>query len=86
MKRTDMVTYLAKLLKTYDNGEVDADEVLAGLENMGMRAPRLDEDRVQALYHIYVDCPINMWDEEFEADKKAVEAYNKRMQWRRESE
>ena len=40
MKRSEMVTYLYKLINTYEDiDETAADEILEGIEHMGMLPP-----------------------------------------------
>ncbi len=42
MKRSEMVTYLTKLINTYEDCQLDetvANEILEGLEHMGMLPP-----------------------------------------------
>ncbi len=80
MKRTEMVSYLNKLLNTYCHfDEVEADEILEGLENMGMLPPPVDNDKYQALAHVYVDPSSRVWDEDFFKDEKVAAVYNKRL-------
>lgn len=53
MKRSDMVTYLHNLLNTYPGGtnfdRAQVDEILEGLENMGMLPPKVNVEHKQRL-------------------------------------
>lgn len=90
MKRSEMIekvaTDLQHLAANYPNMSLDVtnkevlNTVLSLMESHGMTPPRLDEDKVQAILSIYYGGhSTHKWDEEFEKDDKALEAYNCRM-------
>jgi hypothetical protein len=59
--------------------DIEAEELLTLLEKAGMRPPRLDEDKVQALMSVYyARYTTYQWDEDFEKDADAVNALNRR--------
>lgn len=62
-----------------------AEKVLTEIEVAGMMPPRLDEDKCQALMHLYyAGFTLYQWDEDFTKDEKAVAAYEKRKKWKEE--
>jgi hypothetical protein len=78
MKREEMVLKIAECLSEPhfpDDVMKQAEAILSRLERAGMRPPQLDEDKCQALMHVYyAGYTFNQWDEEFEKDEKAVAA------------
>lgn len=82
MKRTEMVQYITKLLATYDDCALDsttANEILEGLEQLGMVAPRLPSDHCQAIMDVYYGgYTFHQWEEDAEKDKKVMAALAKR--------
>lgn len=55
---------------------VYAEQVLKFIEKIGMVPPALSGAKCKALAHVYLYPDYNLWDEDFEKDKKAVDAYN----------
>lgn len=55
------------------------DNILASMEQAGMKPPSTDDDRRQVLMHIYMDPDFNIWDEDFDKNEQAGKAYKKRM-------
>lgn len=55
------------------------------VEELGMAPPQLDDDKCQAIMHVYyMGYTLRQWDEDFDKDSKVVEAYNYRMKLRKE--
>ncbi len=81
MKREQMVLIIAECLVEphSDSAETEADYILKRLEKLGMGPPCLDHDKCQVLHQIYIDPHFNIWDEDFEANPKLVEALKKRL-------
>jgi hypothetical protein len=89
MKRSDALASICNKLFEYSNQPISegmAEDFLVYIENgIGMRPPELDEDKCQALIHIYYGgFTYNQWDEDFEKDEKAYAHYLKRLQWKSE--
>jgi len=87
MKRYEAVELLRNSILTHMNCEASCcntdDEmysnILRDMEKAGMRAPTLPEDMCQAILHIYyAGYSLNIWEEEFYKDSKAVAELERR--------
>jgi len=84
MKRSDALQIIKDYLDVND-GKLNADQVLAIVEKLGMAPPLLDEDKCQAIMHVYyMGYTLRQWDEDFEKDNKVVEAYKRRLERQKE--
>lgn len=69
MKRTEVVTYLTKLLSTYEDCQLDetaADEILEGLEQLGMLPPEI---RLKTPLGALSYLEVNEWEENANYDE-----------------
>lgn len=82
MKRSEMLKLiegLFEIAQKYPN-QMNAENLLSWLDEKGMLPPRLPEDHCQALMSLYYGgFNFHQWEEDFEQDKEAVLALQRRL-------
>jgi hypothetical protein len=88
MKRTEMLELIESIIglpRLEPSSSSIAADILTSLEKVGMRPPRLSEEKAYALMSVYYgNYTTNQWDEDFEKDLLAVEALERRKKARLE--
>jgi hypothetical protein len=87
MKKSYMVELLADMLRHYRKGgelsyltnQEAAKHLLQQIETIGMQPPRVAKEDIDILYSVYIDCNINLWDEDLQQDENYINHKNKRL-------
>lgn len=81
MRKTEALAKIKEYLEI-NAGQLVPEQILAIVENLGMKPPSVDELKRQAIVDVYyAGYTFNQWDEDFEKDEKVMEAYKRRKEF-----